>query len=187
MDKQRIREIQQKIGTTVDGFWGPKSTFACQQYLRSLMPLTIKSPGGSLASLREFYGSPGDENNLVGLGVPVGVVVKYEGKQVSTIRCHHKVAESLRSILVELSQVCPGVLLEYAGCYNNRSIRGGSTPSLHSWGAAIDLKPDTNGNHTHWPTGADMPLEVMEVFSRHGWLSAGAFWSRDAMHFQFTH
>jgi hypothetical protein len=31
-----------------------------------------------------------------------------------------------------------------------------------------------------------MPLEVMEAFAREGWVSAGAFWSRDAMHHQST-
>jgi hypothetical protein len=31
-----------------------------------------------------------------------------------------------------------------------------------------------------------MPLEVMEFFAVGGWLSAGAFWLRDSMHFQAT-
>jgi hypothetical protein len=31
-----------------------------------------------------------------------------------------------------------------------------------------------------------MPIEVMECFAREGWLSAGAFWGYDAMHFQAT-
>jgi hypothetical protein len=31
-----------------------------------------------------------------------------------------------------------------------------------------------------------MPIEVMEEFAKEGWLPAGAFWSRDAMHFQAT-
>ena len=65
-------------------------------------------------------------------------------------------------------------------------MRGGSLPSLHARGAAIDLDPGTNGLHTPWPTRATMPLEVMECFAREGWLAAGAFWGRDAMHFQAT-
>ena len=69
---------------------------------------------------------------------------------------------------------------------NNRSMRGGSLPSLHARGAAIDLMPDQNANHTPWPSAATMPMEVMEAFAREGWLSAGAFWGRDAMHFQAT-
>jgi hypothetical protein len=31
-----------------------------------------------------------------------------------------------------------------------------------------------------------MPIQVMEEFAKEGWLAAGAFWGRDAMHFQAT-
>jgi hypothetical protein len=65
-------------------------------------------------------------------------------------------------------------------------MRGGRLPSLHARGAAIDLAADTNGNTTHWPTRADMPIEVLACFAREGWLSAGVFWSRDGMHNQAT-
>lgn len=32
----------------------------------------------------------------------------------------------------------------YGGCFNNRPIRGGSRPSLHAWGIAIDMDPERN-------------------------------------------
>jgi hypothetical protein len=150
------------------------------------MPTANPWPASDQSSLRAFYGRPGDETALIGLPVPAGVIVHYEGRPVQTIRCHAKVAASLGRVLQELAKVAPNVLLDYAGCYNNRSIRGGTVPSLHAYGAAIDFCPDANGNHTHWPTGSTMPLAVMEAFAREGWLSAGAFWSRDAMHFQAT-
>jgi hypothetical protein len=105
---------------------------------------------------------------------------------VKTIRCNERVADSLSRILVAVSNVAPLILREYAGVYNNRPMRGGSLPSLHARGAAIDLAPDTNGNLVPWPVSADMPLVVMECFAREGWLSAGAFWGRDAMHAQAT-
>ncbi len=186
MNKDQIRTLQNRIGVDPDGIWGPKSTKAAEDHLSDLMPKPSKWPKSDQASLRAFYGRPGDETNLVGLPVPEGVIMKYEGKQVATIRCHRKVEESLGRVMKELSKVCPAVLLKYAGCYNNRSVRGGSTPSLHAYGAAIDFDPDTNGNHQHWPVGATMPIEVMEAFAKEGWLSAGAFWSRDAMHSQAT-
>lgn len=186
MNEEQISGIQEKIGTVVDGKWGPKSAAACQRYLRSLMPSPNPWPESDQASLREFYGAPGNENNLVGMSVPEGVIVKYEGRQVQTIRCHRKVAASLGRALVEVSKVAPGVLLEYAGCFNDRAIRGGTSPSLHAYGAAIDFDPDSNANRQQWPTSATMPLAVMECFAREGWLSAGAFWGRDAMHFQAT-
>ena len=65
-------------------------------------------------------------------------------------------------------------------------MRGGYTPSLHARGAAIDFDSYDNGNSTHWPVGATMPIGVMEEFAREGWVAAGAFWGRDAMHFQAT-
>jgi hypothetical protein len=65
-------------------------------------------------------------------------------------------------------------------------MRGGTRPSTHARGIAIDLAPVWNGNATPWPAKATMPLAVMEQFAREGWLPAGAFWGRDAMHFQAT-
>jgi hypothetical protein len=117
-----------------------------------------------------------------------GLGVRFSGQSVSRINCHRRVAESLLSIIRELATFPEGrtALAQYAGVYNNRPMRGGSLPSLHARAAAIDLIPATNGNRTAWPTRATMPISVMEVFARYGWLSAGAFWGRDAMHFQAT-
>jgi hypothetical protein len=57
---------------------------------------------------------------------------------------------------------------------------------MHAWMNAIDINAGRNGNKTSWPVNATMPIEVMECFAQEGWLSAGAFWGRDAMHFQAT-
>jgi hypothetical protein len=185
MTRDRIKRIQSKIGTTVDGFWGPKSIAAVQAHLRALMPTPNPWPGPSQAALQGFYGSPGDESKLVGLNVE-GLGLKYDGKPVKSIRCHDRVADSLKRVLESLAKTHPDILAQYAGVFNNRPMRGGSLPSLHARGAAIDLAPDTNQNKQAWPVSADMPLEVMEAFAREGWTPAGAFWSRDAMHFQAT-
>lgn len=186
MNSKDIALMQAKIGTTPDGFWGPRSIAACQQYLRGLMPSRNPWPKADQASLTKFYGAPGDESKLVNMVVD-GLGLKYDGKPVKTVRCHQKVAFSLKRIFTEISKgPNHDILNEYAGCFNNRAMRGGSLPSLHARGAAVDLDPDDNGNHLAWPTRATMPLEVMEAFAREGWVSAGAFWCRDAMHFQAT-
>lgn len=185
MNRDQIIEMQRRIGTIPDGFWGPKSIAAVQSYLRSLMPANSPWPGTSQGELIEFYGAAGDESKLVPVNV-AGLGVKYDGQDTSTIRCHRKCAESLRRVIAALSKSHPEILAQYAGCFNNRPMRGGTTPSLHARGAAIDFDPDTNGNHTSWPVVATMPLAVMEAFAREGWIAAGAFWGRDAMHFQAT-
>jgi hypothetical protein len=187
MKTEQIKAIQARIGATPDGFWGRQSIAACQKYLRELMPTLTPWPDTSQAELTAFFGKAGDESQLVNLDV-TSLRVMYEGFTVKTVRCNRKVAESLHRIFTALAKFPEGqaALGKYAGCYNNRPMRGGSLPSLHARGAAIDLDPDTNRNKQAWPASATMPLEVMECFAREGWLPAGAFWSRDAMHFQAT-
>ena len=185
MTTDQIKAIQAKIGTVPDGFWGPKSIAACQKHLRSLMPKPHPWPNTDQASLQKFYGSPGDESRLASIDVS-GLDVRYENKPVKTIRVNKACADSLLRVLTRLEVTAPGILRKYAGCFNNRNMRGGSTPSLHARGAAIDLSAEFNGNHTAWPVAATMPIEVMEEFAKEGWISAGAFWGRDAMHFQAT-
>lgn len=191
MSPQEIRNLQLHVGTTPDGHWGPKSIAACQAHLRKLIEAAPQRwPRSDQASLRAFYGEPGDESNLVSITFPYPMY--YDGRRVQTTRCHHKVKDSLLRVLNNIGdrwQDCPGIMEEvqdYGGIYNFRNKRGGSTYSVHAWGAAIDLDADDNAFHDAWPMKADMPLEIIEAFALEGWLSAGAFWGYDAMHFQAT-
>jgi hypothetical protein len=186
MNRAQIQELQKRIGATPDGFWGPKSIARCQAYLRSLMPSNNPWPSQDQKSLTRFYGDPGDESKLTNINVSqLGVF--YSNSRVNTIRVNKACADSLLIILKEIADSkFSYILREFAGVYNNRAMRGGSLPSLHARGAAIDLSPGKNGLKTSWPVSSTMPIEVMEIFSKRGWLSAGAFWSRDAMHFQAT-
>lgn len=186
MNHNQIIELQKRVGATPDGFWGPKSIKACEDHLRKLMPVDHPWPTQDQGALTRFYGRAGEESMLVNLAVN-DLDIRYDGKNVKSIRCHHKVAPSLRRILENISKTPHAwVLKEYAGCYNNRPMRGGSLPSLHARGAAIDLAPSTNGNREHWPSRSNMPIEIMEIFAKEAWLPAGAFWSRDGQHFQAT-
>jgi hypothetical protein len=156
------------------------------------MPKNNPFPKADQASLKKFYGDPGRgdvEKRLVPIDVS-GLGIKYSGKPVTRMNVHERCASSLLAALKAVAALPDSdgrwVLKEYAGVYNHRPMRGGTSWSLHAYGAAIDLAPDTNGLHAHWPTAANMPIEVMEEFARHGWKSAGAFWSRDAMHQEAT-
>ena len=190
MTMLEIQQMQKKIGVTADGFWGPVSQGALRNYLRQLMPSPNPWPTQDRASLEAFYGKPGDERNLINITPPFPMY--YDGKQIKTLRCHQKVAASLLRVLTEIGTRYSqrrDVLEEaedYGGCFNFRPKRGGTSLSVHAWGAAIDLDADDNTFRDHWPMQADMPLEIMEAFAREGWISAGAFWGYDAMHFQAT-
>lgn len=186
MVKDSIKDIQKKIGATPDGEFGPKSQAACETYLKSLMPNPHPWPSPDDSSMKNFFGNAGQESNLELVDV-TGLGMKYEGNTVNRIRCHKKVASSLKSVLQEISaSPFAYVLGEYAGVYNFRPMRGGSRYSKHAWGVAIDLDPNKNSLHQNWPESASMPFGVIEIFAKHGWLSAGAFWNRDAMHFEAT-
>jgi hypothetical protein len=191
--RDKIKDIQVKIGTEPDGFWGPKSIAASQLHLKKLMPSPHPFP--TQKGVPGFYGPHGENG---GYTPPMDkfvlpFTVYYEGKAVTGLRAHEKCADSLHKVFQLLFEIYPteeerrkaGVSV-YDGIYNPRPMRGGSSWSMHSWAIAIDLDAGRNGNNTYWPTKANMPFEVMECFAECGWLSAGAFWNRDAMHFQAT-
>ena len=182
-----IIALQKRIGTEPDGFWGPKSIAAAQRHLRALMPSPNPWPKSDQASLRKFYGAPEDNGPIVSIAPPAWLRL-YDSPTTTlrSIQCHEKVADSLLRALTAAHAAAPDFASRFFGCHVDRNMRGGSLPSLHAYGAAIDLAASSNGNKVHWPTVADMPFSVMEAFAAEGWLSAGAFWSRDAMHFQAT-
>ena len=192
MNQTQIKIIQETVGTEPDGWWGPKSIAATQRYLRSLMPKPHPWPKTDQRSLTAFYGPAGNVP-MVRIGCPYKMYL-YNGPQtVKSISVHEKLAPSLERVLKELGKrykidedrTAAGINKFY-GVYANRRMRGGSLPSLHARAAAIDFDAPRNGLHTHWPTRAHMPLDVMEIFAREGWLAAGAFWGRDGMHMQAT-
>jgi len=186
MTPSKIKAMQERIGVEPDGFWGPKSIAACQKHLRALMPKKNPWPKSDQTSLREFYGHPDDNSVIVNIAAPSWMRLYDTDAKVKTISCHKKVADSLLRALAGAYAASPDHAKRFFGCHVDRNMRGGSKPSLHAYGAAIDLAASTNGNKTHWPTKADMPLEVMEAFAREGWMPAGAFWARDGMHVQAT-
>lgn len=185
MTKDQIKEIQRKVRTNPDGIWGPLSSSACIGYLKSLMPNPHPFPVPS--KVPEFFGKAGDQKNFVRINV-AGKGIKYDSLPVSSILVNRRCSNSLLRILnnIAIDPTCSWILDEYAGCFNNRNITGGNSPSMHAYAIAVDFAPSTNGNHTKWPNDSNMPFSAIEHFAREGWKSAGAFWNRDAMHFEAT-
>jgi hypothetical protein len=193
MTTAEIQRIQERIGVKPDGFWGPISTAAAKAHLAKLAPTPNPFPVQSRVS--EFYGAPGVPGGFTPpqRKIALPFTVYYEGNPVTHLRPHEKCADRLLAVFHRLAEIYPDEasrraagILTYDGLYHPRAMRGGTARSMHSWAIAIDLDAARNGNAAHWPMASSMPIEVMECFAAEGWLSAGAFWSRDAMHFQAT-
>jgi hypothetical protein len=196
MTESQIKHIQDRIGAQPDGFWGPKSITACQKYLTDMMPKPHPFPAEGTNAFDAFYGRHGVKDGYTppGKRIKLPFTIFYEGTAVTTLTAHEKCADSLLAVFERLAKAFPepasryqAGITTYDGLYNPRLKRGSSTSwSMHSWMNAIDLNAGENGNTTAWPVASTMPIEVMECFAQEGWLSAGAFWGRDAMHFQAT-
>lgn len=114
---------------------------------------------------------------------------------VRKITCNQAVRGSLMNCLDSILKLY-GSLKEvqsnrmdlYGGCYCFRRMRGGFQPSIHSWGAAIDLDPEYNSLGKCWNKRDNMmPMEVVKIFEDAGWSWGGRWKSRaDCMHFEAT-
>lgn len=196
MNESEIIRTQERVGAEGDGAWGPQSIAACQKYLRAMMPAPHPFPAENSQTFLDLYGPHGETGGYTppGKKFTLPFTIYYEDNAVKSLTAHEKCADSLLRVFARLAEAYPDTasrkaagILTYDGLYNPRLKRGSSTAwSMHSWMNAIDLNAGENGNSTHWPVASTMPIEVMECFAQEGWLSAGAFWGRDAMHFQAT-
>ena len=82
-------------------------------------------------------------------------------------------------------------LIPTSGTYNCREIAGSSARSMHAYGAAIDI----NVKHSdYWRWSASpgtpvwknkIPIEIVRVFERHGFIWGGYWYHFDTMHFEY--
>lgn len=193
---QQIRSVQRKLGLIVDGIDGANTWRAIHSNIVGIpsnQPTqTYKTPipSDSYEALCKAYGKPGDETKLVRFNFPYAMKL-YGESPITTHRCHKDCKADLEAILetardeLGMDFIREHHLDHYDGCYNYRSMRGGSSMSRHSWGIAIDIAAQYNGNKVRKPK-AEMPPEFIKIFQRFGWKSGGAAWGRDFMHFQRT-
>jgi len=161
-------------------------------------------PKQTPANMNVFYGNPDtnrdgradgmwEANNLTRIVPPYKMVLAWDKTRVvSTIVVNKKCAADLLAILTEIKDhygsqeaIEKARMHLYGGCYNFRLKRGGSSLSIHSWGAAIDLDPERNGFGVRYNEAKGMmPKAVVDIFKRHGWTWGGLWSKADAMHFQ---
>ncbi len=106
------------------------------------------------------------------------------------------VAQRLEAISRELDALperFDAYLAPSAGTYNCRPIAGTSQMSAHGYGIAIDIAV-RHANYWRWskpsPGGAltyrnAIPLEIVRIFEKHGFIWGGAWYHYDTMHFEY--
>lgn len=133
-------------------------------------------------------------SNLVKINLPWEHRLSWQpAKKTNSFSCHLKVKNSLERVLNKVfdyygNEKIKDLRLDYwGGCFNKRPIRGGSRPSMHSWGIAIDYDPVKN--KLNW--GRDKALFAKpeyfrwwEIWEEEGWVSLGRKRNYDWMHIQ---
>jgi hypothetical protein len=72
------------------------------------------------------------------------------------------------------------------GTYTCRTVRDTGQPSMHGWGAAIDINPSLTA---YWMWGHrpvhDIDPEIVRIFEAHGFIWGGKWAHFDTMHFEY--
>ena len=115
--------------------------------------------------------------------------------KITRIAMNKICAESILTILEEIQEhynndydaLTAAGVTDFGGAWNVRTMRGGSSLSMHAYGLAIDLNADLNplGKKPGWKKGSfteDHP--VVKIFRKHKWVWGGPWTRPDGMHFQ---
>ena len=194
----------------IDGYWGNNTESAYPKILELMgmeapkklvidqniivKPKYNNWPKQTYTDMVKFYGAVG--TNQTSLVTPYEMKLAWDlDTKVSKITCHEKVKDSLERILKNtldhygLETIKELRLDVFGGCLNVRKMRGGSSWSIHSWGAAIDLDPDRN--QLKW--GKDKAYfarpeyePFWKIVEAEGAVSLGRVKNYDFMHYQFA-
>lgn len=106
------------------------------------------------------------------------------------------VAERLKAVSAEI-EALPAPLHKYAvdpgGGFNWRRIAGTEQLSVHSFGAAVDINTEY-ADYWRWAKAPEhgsipfrnrIPLEIVAIFEKHGFIWGGRWYHYDTMHFEY--
>lgn len=152
-------------------------------------------PHDDTASKNAFYGDfhakAWGTLNLIHISAPFQM--HYEKKPIPSILVHAKIGPALMAAFTDIWDGCGHDQFkvdqtgasDYGGCFNIRNIAGSNSWSNHSWAAAIDLSPGTNG--FRHDTSTTLSNLVISAFKRQGAFWGGDYHGRkDPMHFEFV-
>jgi len=156
--------------------------------------------------VKSFYGDPDPHhegvpdrqwelNNLERITPPYRMVLAWDKtKRLNSITVHKKCASSLLLILNKISlhfgseqAIEANRMHLFGGCFNFRMMRGANKLSMHAYGCAIDLDPESNPlGKAYWEPAGMMPMAVVEIFRSEGWTWGGTWKRPDCQHFEAT-
>ena len=130
------------------------------------------------AQCQKKYGDPETEKFMTVWDVPteleIGVIPK-------KLYCNRDMVKPLEQAFRNLIRT--GFVKElrmWDGCFNIRKKRGGASPSLHSWGVAIDVNAAWNG----FGKSPTLSPGFVKCFTDAGFDWGGVWGKPDGMHFQ---
>jgi len=130
------------------------------------------------------------------IDLPYPIRIAWDKKMsVKRMQCHRDIAQPLRRVFTDLlnhyglEKIQELGIDLFAGCFNFRKKRGGTSYSVHAWGLAIDLDTDRNElNETSRTARFARPeyKPMIDIFYKHGFVSLGREKNYDWMHFQWN-
>jgi len=112
-----------------------------------------------------------------------------------TITAVNGVASALEKVSRELDEL-PGDFIKYvvpmAGTYSCRNIAGSKMKSMHAYGTAVDINT-RYANYWRWTKSNrgelrwlnHIPVEIVRIFEKHGFIWGGRWYHYDTMHFEY--
>lgn len=145
------------------------------------------------SSAKDFYGEVG--TSQVKCQLPFTMVLAWDtGTKLTSYSCHKLVKEPMERIWNRVyehygyDKIVDLRLHMFGGCLNVRKMRGGSSWSMHSWGAAVDIDPERNALHMNKSQATlSKPIydKYWEFIYDEGAIGLGPERDFDWMHFQF--
>ncbi|MCC5941559.1 MAG: hypothetical protein JJU37_08465 [Balneolaceae bacterium] len=191
----------------IDGLWGPRTSAAFDGLVYLLehgspqppwrpdeieVPNPHQWPLQRSAEFMDFFGERGSQ--LIMIDLPFEMKLAWDLRlKTRRTQCHSRVADSIQRVLSKVKEIYGEEnisrlrLDHFGGCYNDRPIRNGSLPSMHSWGIALDFDP--THNQLNW--GRDRATlahpdyyDWWKCWEEEGWISLGRKRNFDWMHVQ---
>ena len=185
-DDGRIKTFNEKLDDA-----DPEDMFAFKYDMNAKKPEYLQDAGRSRCEplFKKMYGSNEAEvrRKLVS--------VEWFGEKVLFTPVNGA-ADSLRAVAAEIAQY-PELkpYLKSSGTFYWRKVRGANRQSAHSYGITIDIGV-SNSDYWLWknPGKAEtdsivyanhMPMQLVSIFEKHGFIWGGRWYHYDTMHFEF--